>query len=60
MRRDLLGLSGATIALGFIGWALWGNPGGSPVPRMHTVQSLNPDPNVWFVSKGSPYMRDER
>jgi hypothetical protein len=44
MRHDLLILSGASLVLGLVTWALWGNPYSS-VPRMHTGQSIAADPN---------------
>jgi hypothetical protein len=59
MRRDLMVIGGASLLLGLITWALWGNPESS-VPRMHTVQSLGADPNLKLISEDSPYMRTER
>jgi hypothetical protein len=58
MKRDLLVMSGGILALGLVMWTFWGNPGATP--RMHTVQTLNQDPNVKLVSEQSPYMRTER
>jgi len=59
MRHDLLILSGASLVLGLVTWALWGNPHSS-VPRMHTGQSIDADTNPKLVSERSPYMRNER
>ena len=59
MRHDPLILSGASLVLGLVTWALWGNPYSS-VPRMHTGQSIAADPNLKLVSERSPYMRNER
>jgi hypothetical protein len=60
MGRDILIMSGATLALGFIGWAFWGNPPMSAEPRLSTAQSLNQDPDLKLISEQSPYMRTER
>jgi hypothetical protein len=60
MGRDILAMSGASLALGLIGWAFWGNPPMSAEPRLPTAQSLNQDPNLKLVSEQSPYMRSER
>lgn len=60
MGRDLLVISGGIVALGLVGWTFWGNPEIGTVPRMHTVQSLQSDPNLKLVSEHSPYMRNER
>jgi hypothetical protein len=58
MKRDLLVISGGVFALGLVMWTVWGNP--ENVPRVHAVQSLEPDPNLKLVSERSPYMRTER
>jgi hypothetical protein len=60
MGRDILIMSGATVALGFIGWAFWGNPPMSADPRLPTARSFNLDPDLTLVSEQSPYMRSER
>ena len=59
MRHDLLILSGASLVLGLVTWALWGNPHCS-VPRSILASQLAADPNLKLVSEGSPYMRNER
>jgi hypothetical protein len=58
MRRDLLLICSAILALGLISWTFWGNPEMGSAPRMHTAQSLKADPN--FISERSAYMRTER
>jgi hypothetical protein len=60
MGRDILVMSGASLALGLISWAFWGNPPMSAEPRLPAAQSLNQDPNLKLVSEQSPYMRSER
>jgi hypothetical protein len=60
MARDILTMSGATLALGFIGWAFWGNPPLSAEPRLPMSQSFKLDPDLKPVSERSPYMRTER
>jgi len=59
MRRDLLMLGAASVVVGLLTWALWGNPE-NPVPRMHTGQLMSADDNLKLVSEHSPYMRTER
>jgi hypothetical protein len=58
MKRDLLTISGGTLALGVIAWIFWGNP--ENMPRMHTVQEIKAAPELKLVSERSPYMRNER
>src|SRR5258708_39977038 len=41
MRRDLLTMTGTSLALGLIVWAFWGNPVRSPL-HLQTVQSIAP------------------
>ena len=60
MRRDLLLICNAILALGLISWTFWGNPEMGSVPRMHTAQSLEADPNLKLISERSAYMRTER
>jgi hypothetical protein len=60
MRRDLLLICSAILALGLISWTFWGNPEMGSVPRMHTDQSLEADPNLKLISERSAYMRTER
>jgi hypothetical protein len=57
MRRDLLTMTGTSLALGLIVWSFWGNPGRSP-PHLQTVQSI--PPSVELASQSSPSMRAER
>jgi hypothetical protein len=59
MRRDLLAISGAFVALGLMTWVLWGNPETGSVPRMHTAQWMKDD-ELKLISERSPYMRTER
>jgi hypothetical protein len=59
MKRDILALSGGTIALGAVLWIFWGNPVNAPrTPISH--QHLQADPVLKLVSENSPYMRTER
>jgi hypothetical protein len=58
MRRDLIIVSGGLVAISIISWASLRDP--SPVPTMHTAQTLYHDPNLNLVSEQSPYMRTER
>jgi hypothetical protein len=59
MKRDILAISGATIALGAVLWIFWGNAPGAP--RQHVGdQQLAADPALKLVSERSPYMRNER
>lgn len=58
MKRDLLVTGGGMLAFGLVFWVFWGNP--ENVPRMHAVQTLDPDPDSKFVPQRSPYMRSER
>jgi hypothetical protein len=61
MKRDLLIMSGAILALGLVMWNFWGNPEMSSSPSLHTAQSFEPsDPDLRLVSERSPYMRSER
>ena len=60
MRRDLLLICSATLALGLISWTFWGNPEVGSAPRMHPAQSLKADPNLKLISERSAYMRTER
>lgn len=58
MQRDLLIISAGLVAISIIGWSSWRDPG--VVPRFHTAQSLQADPDLKHVSEQSPYMRSER
>ena len=60
MRRDLLLICSAILALGLISWTFWGNPEMGSVPRLRTAQSLKADPNLKLISERSAYMRTER
>lgn len=60
MRRDILVLWSATLAIGLISWALLGNPPMVAEPPLPIAQSLKQDPDLKLVSKHSPYMRTER
>jgi hypothetical protein len=61
MKRDLLVMSGAVLALGLVMWTFRGNPEMSSAPNVRTVQSFDTgDPDLKFVSERSPYMRTER
>ena len=60
MRRDLLLIFSAILALGLISWTFWGNPEVGSAPRMHAAQSLKADPNLKLISERSAYMRTER
>ena len=59
MKRDILAISGGTIALGAVLWIFWGNPMSAPrAPIVH--QELAADPALKLVSERNPYMRTER
>jgi hypothetical protein len=59
MKRDILAISGGTLALGAVLWIFWGNPVNAPrAPGDH--QQLAADPALKLVSERSPYMRTER
>jgi hypothetical protein len=58
MQRDLLIIGVGMIAVSIITWSSWRDPG--VVPRMHTVETLDKDPEVKVVTERSPYMRSER
>ena len=54
MKRDLIGLTGVSVAMAVTGWFFWGNPEKTP------HQTLHHNPDLTLVSERSPYMRDER
>jgi hypothetical protein len=59
MKRDILAISGATIALGAVLWTFWGNPVNAPrAPIGH--HELAADPALKLITERSPYMRTER
>lgn len=59
MKRDILAISGGTIAVGAVLWIFWGSPVSPPrTPIIH--QELAADPALKLVTEGSPFMRTER
>jgi hypothetical protein len=61
MKRDLLVMGGAMLALGLAMWMVWGNPEMSSTPKASVVQSFGPkDPDLRVVTERGPYVRNER
>jgi hypothetical protein len=60
MKRDILAISGATIALGAVMWMFLGNPVNAPRAHVGHQQQLAADPALKLISEQSPYMRTER
>ncbi len=58
MKRDIVVISGATLAIGVIMWAFVGNP--ESTSRMHVSQKMNVAPELKLVTERSPFMRSER
>ena len=60
MKRDIGVISGATLAIGMIMWALVGNPESASRTRISASQKMDVAPELKLVSERSPYMRSER
>ena len=58
MKRDIVVISSATLAIGMIMWAFVGNP--ESASRYHVTQKMDVAPELKLVSEHSPYMRSER
>ena len=58
MKRDVGIISGATLAIGMIMWAIAGNP--ESTSRARVSQKMDIAPELKLVSERSPYMRSER
>ena len=58
MKRDIGVISGATLAIGMIMWAIAGNP--ESASRARVTQKMDIAPELKLVSERSPYMRSER
>ena len=58
MKRDIVVISGATLAIGVIMWAFVGNP--ESASRMRVSQKMDVAPELKLISEHSPYMRSER
>jgi hypothetical protein len=58
MKRDIVVISGATLAIGVIMWAFAGNP--ESTSRSHVTHTIDIGPDLKLVSERSPYMRSER
>ena len=60
MKRDVGMISGATLAIGMIMWAIAGNPESASRARTNVTQKMDVAPELKLVSESSPYMRSER
>jgi hypothetical protein len=60
MKRDIVVISGATLAIGVIMWAFVGNPESASRSRTNVTSKLDIGPDLKLVSEHSPYMRSER
>jgi hypothetical protein len=62
MRRDVLTMTGVSLAAALMAWILWGNPeeAAHSARHMQTAQWIKPDPELKRISEQSPYMRSER
>ena len=58
MKRDIVVISGATLAIGVIMWAFVGNP--ESTSRMRVSQKMDVAPELKLISERNPYMRSER
>jgi hypothetical protein len=58
MKRDIVVISGATLAIGVIMWAFVGNP--ESASRMRVSQKMDVAPELKLISEDSPFMRSER
>ena len=62
MRRDVLTMTGVSLASALVAWIIWGNPAEEQhsARHMQTAQWIKPDPELKRISEQSPYMRNER
>ena len=62
MRRDVLTLTGVSLATALMAWIIWGNPEEAQHSARHiqTAQWTKPDLELKRISEQSPYMRSER
>jgi hypothetical protein len=62
MRRDVLTMTGVSMATALMAWIIWGNPREEEhtARHMQTAQWMKPDPELKWLSEQSPYMRSER
>jgi hypothetical protein len=62
MGRDVLTLTGVSLATALVGWIIWGNPAEErhSARHMQTAQWIKPVPELKRISEQSPYMRSER
>jgi len=58
MKRDIVMISGATLAIGMLMWAFAGNP--QSAGRTRVAQKMDAAPELKQISEHSPYMRSER
>jgi len=61
MKRDIVVISGATLAIGMLMWAFAGNPQSAGRTRVtHVAERMDAAPELKLISEQSPYMRSER
>jgi hypothetical protein len=60
MNRDLLILTVAFVAMGFVVWSFLGNPTLNPDTPLHSTGLMKTDPNLKLVTEYSLNMRSER
>ena len=62
MRRDVLTMTGASLATAVIVWVSWGNPKEEAhyERNLQTAHWIKADPELKRLSEQSPYMRNER
>jgi hypothetical protein len=62
MRRDVLTMTGVSLATALMAWIIWGNPKEEEHFARHvqTAQWIKLDSELMRLSGQSPYMRNER
>ena len=62
MRRDVLTMTGVSLATAFMVWIIWGNPKEEEhfARRVQTAQWIKTDAEFVRLSERSPYTRNER
>jgi hypothetical protein len=62
MRRDVLTMTGVSLATAVIAWIIWGNPKEEEHFARHvqSAQWIKLDTELMRLSEPSPYMRNER